>query len=386
MDRANVNIKSKRPDRKLFLWPLAGITLGALAVVNPFYRPPLPFYVGVMAWCVDMVLVLVLTANPVGARAAVLITGLLLAIPCFVWAPSLLRALLMCIAFLPLAMAAAAVLFPENIGFRARLYFLCTWGFTREVKRRAHTFDVVSLVQLIAATAIFAVCFAVAEKITANGVWLLVRCVTFGIAILAIAEMATACHKLVTGLMGLTTPALMLSPYLSISVNEFWNTRWNPAASVLFRSLCFKPLARHGVTVAMFAAFVASGVAHALLVFMAIGDWSYSLANGAFFCVQPVFIMIERRMKIKMWPPAARRVWTISVLAVTSPLFVAPVLQVVGQGWGTSGHVTFPNVLAPTVAVLSFVFFVVILFSLASLISCPEHPSSNIPLELTPAP
>jgi hypothetical protein len=186
--------------------------------------------------------------------------------------------------------------------------------------------------------------------------------------------------------MGLTTPALMRSPYLSISVNEFWNTRWNPAASVLFRSLCFKPLARHGATMAMFAAFLASGIGHALLVFMAIGDWSYSLANGAFFCVQPVFIMFERRMKIKLWPPAARRAWTISVLAVTSPLFVAPALQVVRRGWGKSGYAAFPEALHSIVPVLSFVFFVVILFSLASLVSCPEPRPSAVALEPTPAP
>ena len=381
-----MNTRPKKPNRKLLLWPLAGIAIGALAAVNPFYRPPLPFYVGVVAWCVDMVLVLVLAANPVGTRAAVLIAGLFEAIPCFVWAPSLLRALLMCISFMPLAIAAAAVLFPENISFRARLYFLCTWGFTREVKRRAYTFDGLSLIRLIAATAIFAVCFALAEKITANGVWLLAQCAAFGIAILAVAEMGTACDKLVTGLMGLTTPALMQSPYLSHSVNEFWNTRWNPAASVLFRSLCFKPLARHGAAVATFAAFFASGIAHALLVFMAIGDWGYSLANGAFFCVQPVFIMIERRMKIKLWPPAARRAWTISVLAITSPLFVAPALQVVGRGWGRYGYATLPDVLASTVAVLSFVVFIAVLPSLASLVSCPEHRPSKVALELTPTP
>ena len=130
----------------------------------------------------------------------------------------------------------------------------------------------------------------------------------------------------------------------------------------------------------MFAAFFASGMAHALLVFMAIGDWSYSLANGAFFCVQPVFIVIERRMKIKLWPPAARRAWTISVLAVTSPLFVAPVLQVVGRGWA------LPDALHSIVPVLSFVFFVVILFSLASLVSCPEPTPSAVALEPKPAP
>jgi membrane bound O-acyltransferase family protein len=376
-----MSTKSKRPDRKLLLWPLAGIVIGVLTVAHSFYRPHVPFYMGVTAWCVDMVLALILATNPFRARIGVLIAGLFLAVPCFVWAPSLLRALLMCLAGLPLVIASAPVLFPEIIGFRARLYFLCTWGFTREVNRRACRFNMASLVQLIAATAIFAACLAATESILGVGGWLLARCLAFGIVILAFAEMATACHNLATGLMGVTAPALMQSPYLSTSVNEFWARRWNPAASVLFRSLCFKPLGAHGVATAMCVTFLVSGIAHTLLVFMAIGEWGYSLANGAFFCVQPVFILLERRMKIRLWRPAARRAWTISVLAITSPLFIAPVLQVIARGWGKSENA--PKVLLPTLAMISFVLVEVLFFSLASLVSCPKHTQSQSALEPT---
>ena len=333
-----------------------------------------------MAWCVDMVLVLTLAANPIGARAAVLIAGLFLAVPSFVWAPPLLRALLMCFAFMPLAVGTAPVFFPELIGFRALLYFLGTWGFTREVKRRAYSFDLGSLVQLIAATAIFTASFAAVETISRTGVWMAARWLACGIVILALAEIGTACHKVLTALMGLTMPALMQSPYLSTSVNEFWTKRWNPAASVLFRSLCFKPLARHGVTMAVFVTFFVSGIAHALLVFMAIGKWGYSLANGIFFCVQPVFIIFEHRMKIRLWRPAARRIWTISVLAVTSPLFVVPVLQALGRSWDKAENSMLPYLLSVTVLVLSFIVFVVMFFSMASLVSCPQHrPSDTAP-------
>ncbi|HWD93987.1 MAG TPA: MBOAT family protein [Verrucomicrobiae bacterium] len=377
-----MNIKLKRPDRKLLLWPLAGIVITVLAAANPFHAPGVPLSVGVVIWCVDMVLVLTLAANPVGARTGVLMAGLFLAVPCFVRAPSLVRALLMCFASMPLVIASAPVLFPEIIGFRTRLYFLCTWGFTREVKRRACRFNIMSLVQLIAATAIFAAAFAAEETISAIGVWMFARWLAFGIVILAFAEMTTACHNLLTALMGLTAPALMQSPHLSASLNEFWTKRWNPATSVLIRFFSFKPLARYGVTMAMFATFFVSGVAHALLVFMATEEWSYSLANGTFFWVQPVFILIERQMKIRLWRPAARRAWTISVLAITSPLFVAPALKVIGRGWGKWEGTL--NVLPPTVATLSFVVLFVIFFSLASLVSCPEYRPSNIALEPTP--
>lgn len=324
-----------------------------------------------------MVLVLTLAANPISARGGVLIAGLLLAIPCFVWVPPLLRALLMCFAFMPLAIASASMLFPAIIGFQARLFFLCTWGFTREVKRRANRFDTASLVQLIAATTIFAASFAAVQIISPTGIWLFARWLAFGIAIFALAEMGTACHNLVTGLMGLTAPAFMQSPYLSVSVNEFWTKRWNPAASALFRSFCFKPLARHGFTMALFVTFFVSGIGHAFLVFMAIGEWSSSLTCGAFFLVQPFFIIIERWIKVRQWRPTARRVWTLSALAITSPLFIEPLIQVVGRGWGKSENAISPNVLPPTIAVFSFVVFMVVFFSLASFVSCSDHAPSN---------
>jgi hypothetical protein len=359
---------------------LAGFIIGLLGAANHFYEPHVPLYLGVVAWGINMVLVLILAATPAGARIGVLISGLFLAVTCFVRAPALFRALLMCFAVMPLGIASAAVLFPEIIGFRARLYFLCTWGFTREVKRRAYGFDRVALVQLIAATAIFTASSAGVEIISGVGVWMFARLLALGIAILALAEIVTACHIFLTALMGLTAPALMQSPYLSTSVNEFWNKRWNPAVSMLFRSFCFKPLARHGVLKAMFVAFFVSGIAHALLVFTAIGTWGYSLANGAFFCVQPVFIIIEHRMKIRLWRPVTRRIWTISVLAITSPLFTAPVLHVVERSWGKSGNAMLPNLLPVTVFAISFVVFIVVFFSLASLASCPEQrPSHTTP-------
>lgn len=375
-----MNANPKIPDRKLFLWPLTAIVLGALAAMNPFYAPHIPFSLGVAAWCVDMALVLTLAAHPICARAGVLIAGLFLAVPCFVWAQPFLRALLMCFASMPFAIASAPVLFPTIIGFRARLFFLCTWGFTCEVKRRARSFNVASLVQFIAATAIFAGSFAAVITIPAAGRWLLARWLAGGIMIFAFAEMETACHKLLTGLMGLMAPAILQSPCLSASVNEFWAKRWNPAASVLFRSFCFKPLARQGVAVATFVTFILSAIGHALLVFMAIGEWNLSLACGAFFLVQPVFIMIEHSMKITRWRLAARRAWTLFVLALTSPLFVEPLLQIIGRGWVKSGNTVSANVLPPTIAALGFVVFVVVFFALASFASCPEHAPSKTAL------
>ena len=47
-------------DRKQLVWPVTGIVFGALIAVNPFYAPDLTLPVGIVTWCVDMVLVLIL--------------------------------------------------------------------------------------------------------------------------------------------------------------------------------------------------------------------------------------------------------------------------------------------------------------------------------------
>lgn len=331
-----------------------------------------------------MVLATVLFAYPIGARAGILLAGLFLAVPCFVWAPPLFRALLMCFAFLPLLIAAIPILAPSIVGFRARLTFFCTWFGTREVKRRMRSFDTSSLLQLVLAMLAFAAATTTVIAVPASGLWLLARWLAGGIMILAFAEMATAVHNFQTAIIGLTAPALLLSPYLSVSVSEFWNKRWNPGASLLCHDLCFVPLARHGVGLAMFATFLASGVGHTLLVFMAIGNWTLSLLCGAFFVVQSLFIVAERWMKVRRWRPAAGRTWTLTVLAITLPLFVEPMLQIVESSWGKQD-----NGLWPTLAVLAFAIIVDLFFSLAALASCstkqpadPLHESRQTHVEL----
>jgi hypothetical protein len=82
-------------------------------------------HTGIAAWFADALLVVVLSANPIGARVGVLMAGMFMAIPCFVWtAPlnGLLLAGFMCVPFL----AAAGLLIVQPIvGFRARLAHLC---------------------------------------------------------------------------------------------------------------------------------------------------------------------------------------------------------------------------------------------------------------------
>lgn len=321
-------------NRKLFLWPAAAIAIGALVSVNPFYAPDISLGQGIMAWCLGMALVLVCWAHPGAARFGVLLAGLFMAVPCFLNAAPLFRGWLMCGMFLPLILASIPVLAPSVTGFRARLMLLCSWDHTRELKRSPRHFYAGSLLQLFLATIVFATALDVVERIPAFGFWLPVRWLAGGVMILAFAEMLTASHIFLAGVFGITTPLLMESPILSKSISEFWNRRWNPGASFLLRRLCYDLVARRDPVLALFAVFVMSGVIHALLFYMAVLRWKIALINGAFFLVQPFFILLERQMGVRGWPTMAGRAWTLTVLGVTSPLFVEPVFQVIEPNVG----------------------------------------------------
>ena len=362
------SLDQKSQSRKKLLWPFAAITLGAIVSTNPFYAPRFSLAVGITVWFVDMALVLVFLAHPIAGRLGILLTGLFFAVPCFLSASPLSRGLLMCCMAFPFAISAAPLFAPPTANFRARLAYFFTWMGTQRIEHRARTFDSVSLVRLITATVVFAAALAWVEMVPALGFWLLVRWLAGGIMILAFAEMATAGHDFLATLLGLSAPALMRSPFLSTSVGEFWTKGWNVAASALgFRPLVFAPLARHGIVLALFAAFFASAVAHVLLAYMAIVQWKISLVCGFFFLVQPLLILAERRMNIRHWPKAAARVWTLSALAMTSPLFVEPGLQIITPSLGARD-----NMLLPTITTLGFVLIVNVFYLIGQLVSCPR--------------
>jgi len=368
-----VNTSLKSPDRKQLIWPVVGIVIGALARTNPFYEPHLTLEVGVAAGFVDMVLVLILSGHPFTARVGVLVAGLFMAVPCFLRALPVFRFFLMCGMAFAFAVAALQVFAVPTAGFRGRLAYFFTWLGTREVKRRARCFDAVSLRQLMAATLVLAAAVAVVKAVSSFGIGWLARWLAGGIMLLAFAEMATAGHYFLTALMGISAPALMRSPHLSVSIREFWAERWNPAASALvFGRYFFAPLARRGVGLALFAAFFGSAVAHVLLLYMATRRWGISLMWGAFFIVQPLLMAVERRLKVRRWRPAAGRAWTLGALAMTSPLLVEPVLQLIEPTWGTPDRV-----LLPTIRVLGLVIIVNVFVSLGSLASIRDLPPPN---------
>ena len=358
----NANLKSR--NRKQFIWPVAGMVLGIIAATNPLQVKPITLHTGIAAWFADALLVVVLSANPIGARVGVLMAGLFMAIPCFVWTAPLNGLFLAGFMSVPFLAAAGLLIVQPIVGFRARLARLCAWSDTYPLQRRARRFDAAALRNLFLATAVFAVAIAIVKTVSANGLNLPVRWLAGGIGALAIGEMATTGPNFVMAALGINVPPFFQSPYRSVTISEFWGKRWNLAAGEFLRRCCFAPLARCGAVFAMFATFAISAVGHALVAFFALGRWKIAVVFGAFFLVQPLLIAAERRLAVRRWRPEAGRAWTLTALAITSPMVIEPTLQFSERSWGAQD-----NVLLPTLAALGFIIILSGIVSLVSLAS-----------------
>ena len=131
-------------------------------------------------------------------------------------------------------------------------------------------------------------------------------------------------------LAGIEIPPLQDRPLLSLSIREFWNRRWNRPVSGWLDAFVFEPVAkRRGATVGLLAAFAASGLLHAW-VFLASVGWIAAISAGLFFVFQGFFVLVESFVDIRKASNGLRRMWTLGLLALSSPLFVDPVLRVFG--------------------------------------------------------
>jgi hypothetical protein len=340
------------------------MVLGIIAATNPLHVKPITLHTGIAAWFADALLVVVLSANPIGARVGVLMAGLFMAIPFLVWTAPLNGLFLAGFMSVPFLAAAGLLIVQPIAGIRARLARLCAWSDTYPLQRRARRFDAAALRNLFLATAVFAVAIAIVRTVSAHGLDLPLRWLAGGIGLLALGEMATTGPNFVMAALGINVPPFFQSPYRSITISEFWGKRWNRAAGEFLRRCCFAPLARCGAVFAMFATFAISAVGHALIAFFALGRWKTAVVFGAFFLVQSLLIAAERRLAVRRWRPEAGRAWTLTALAITSPMIIEPTLQSTERFWGAQ-----ENVLLPTLAALGSIIILSGIVSLVSLAS-----------------
>ena len=81
------------------------------------------------------------------------------------------------------------------------------------------------------------------------------------------------------------------------------------------------------------AAFFASAALHAYAVLCGIGT-AMALVMLAYFLVQGLLVLLERLLGVQRWSHAAAHAWLLSVMILTSPLFVEPALQTLGVASG----------------------------------------------------
>lgn len=143
-------------------------------------------------------------------------------------------------------------------------------------------------------------------------------------------QAVAAAYVLGHRLIGIDVPPIMRAPILARSIAEFWSLRWNRAVHELLRSAFYAPLARRGrARTGVFAAFVGSAVLHFWIVVFTLGPAS-ALVMAAFFVVQGILALVEDRLRVRRWRPAAARAWTLGTFALTAPLFVEPFLRALG--------------------------------------------------------
>jgi hypothetical protein len=132
---------------------------------------------------------------------------------------------------------------------------------------------------------------------------------------------------------GLRPPTFHQHPILALSIAEFWGRRWNRIVGSWLFTTFYRPLAVRGqAALGLSAAFVGSALLHLYFTWAAIG-FAAGSRMAVFFLVQLPLLWLERRLQQSLWPGPARRLWTLGWLALTSPLFVEPMLDILAGGF-----------------------------------------------------
>ena len=129
---------------------------------------------------------------------------------------------------------------------------------------------------------------------------------------------------------GVQVYELHRAPALARSVQEFWGERWNRTISAWLGEHCLRPLARRRMArLGVLASFGVSALLHAYLVLVSIGGPMVLLMLG-YFLVQGALVLVEMRLRVTKWRPLAGHAWTVGVMVATSPMFIEPMLRVLG--------------------------------------------------------
>jgi alginate O-acetyltransferase complex protein AlgI len=118
--------------------------------------------------------------------------------------------------------------------------------------------------------------------------------------------------------LGYPVERIMQAPWLAASLAEFWGQRWNRAFSDWARGHVFRPLVRKwGTGAGTFAGFLASGLAHELVIsFPAGAGWGLPTL---YFLFQGGGVMVQRK-----WKRLRRPTLTLAAVLLPAPLLFHP--------------------------------------------------------------
>lgn len=125
-------------------------------------------------------------------------------------------------------------------------------------------------------------------------------------------------------------PTAFNQPWRSRSLAEFWRDRFDLAVQDVLRLCVQRPARRLGLSrgAAVVATFVGSGLLHTH------GVWASGVASAAdcalmlaFFGAHAALVLLEQALL----PSGGGAVLTIGVVALTTPMFVLPLLYVLGM-------------------------------------------------------
>lgn len=279
---------------------------------------------------VEFLLIAAISAKPPGARLAFWLAVMLLAYPAFADTSALTRSVLALGALWCVVRSADFTLEPAPQRFGFRLIHLLALIDTRLITRgtRYVARSWVATVLLAAIVLVVAYVAVQAADWYQGMARYALRWFAGIVLIVAAFELLTAAFRILAGALGLSAPALSDTPHRSRSIAEFWSARWNLVVGKVLRDRVFTPLARRSTRLAIWATFAVSAAFHAYIMGVAAGTLA-AISSAAFFIVQPVLLAAERKLQVRRWSPVARRTWTLGTLALLSPLFLEPVLQVV---------------------------------------------------------
>ena len=120
---------------------------------------------------------------------------------------------------------------------------------------------------------------------------------------------------------------LMINPFRSKTVSEFWSSRWDTGMQSVLYSNAYRPVRKLGFSrgTAMFATFALSGAIHCPLVTELEGPMRDTALMFSFFIAQACIIALESKLKL---PPSTTR--TLIMCSLPAPLFVVPFLALLG--------------------------------------------------------